>query len=286
MPGQYWGRIDPSPDFPLAGAVSVDLRVDGSFTGSLMAGAKKYPLTGRMTEANSYCSTPAKLAHTFTSGPQLASIQGSGPEDYLSLVIQPVGAGGSPTGISDLTLIKATTAPALTAEFLGKHNFALISLGGSFEIPVGHGFGTLSVTAARRGNYTATLADGSSITGSGWMSEGGRTQGEPVPRLYFYSPDAAGKQAIHGGVEITSPNTQGQEQVTWSRLPRPGRTYPEGFDWGPLEWQGSRYQSATASTVFASSGGTPSLGITPDYNSGTFPTSFQLSPQLKATVLA
>lgn len=277
-PGLYWGNVYFESDFPLGGAASVDLRADGSFTGSLMAaGAKKYPLSGRLTTENSFSSIPVKIAYPFTFGPQLASI--SGDAEGLSLLIQSPGAPDTQQQLAVLYLIRSTTAAPLGADLIGKHSFGLLSHGTSADTPGGNSFGTLTLTADGRGTYSGELADGSRITGSGWLSEPVSVE-DPIRRFHFYWSDSSGRQSLTGATQIDHPNPLGLGGVFWTRLPRPGRVYPEGV-FAALDWYGSRYQAATAATVFAG-GSAPSMYL--NFAQGYLPpTFFLLSPQLKAT---
>ncbi|MES2596362.1 MAG: hypothetical protein V4662_13540 [Verrucomicrobiota bacterium] len=282
-PGIYWGWIRQGPAFPLDGAVILDLRTDGSFTGSLQAGAKKTPLAGRLNPTNAFNSDRARIAFIFEGGvPHVGWIQQSQTENRLDFLVKP--ASGQESDIqplSELNMIRSHASPAEPTSLVGRHSFVLVGSGdGGAGLPGGHGFGSVTLTADGRGTFSGQLADGGSITGAGWLTGAGTSPGGQPPLFYFYTTDKSGKASVLGSVEIRSEGA-GEGLVTWAKLPVPGRLYPAGFEDVTLTWYSSRYQPGAVVQVFGGSVSAflevhPALGEV-------IGIPFQFSRQLKAT---
>lgn len=282
-PGLYWGWVEQSGDFPLAGAITVDLRPDGSYTGSLLAGSRKHPLAGRLTDANDQTSDPVRLAHAFESSiPFVGWIQASSPElKRLQFFIKPENSDDSSIQLlSELRLIKPLILSSPPTLDTGKHSFAIGPGPNWIFQPGGYGFGTLTITADRRGTFAGQLADGRGITGAGWLADES-TESTGLPdSFHFYTTADRGTGSVRGSVVMSTVDHPEGEHVTWTQLPTQGRIYSAGFDEAYCSWHCTRYQQQDAVRVFQSF--VPQLWLTLG-DLGTLYTPFQFNGKLQAT---
>ncbi|GEP46398.1 hypothetical protein BGE01nite_56890 [Brevifollis gellanilyticus] len=288
-PGLYWGWLEGHPAFPLRGAITLDLRPDGSYTGTLQTGLYKEAISGMFPsgqETGFYESAITRLALRFPA-PQTQRNVWFRHEDGARLIeFLSVPPGGQPSDLeplSSLELITPLVLPQAPPPELGKHNFVFQSDGDPVSTPGGHAFGTLTVAADRRVTFVGQLSDGSGITGAGWLSDQSSFS-EETPKFYFYATDTAGKNSIRGRVGISLVSGGGvagpSGDVLWTRLPSATKFYPDGFEDTPFAFVSSRYSATSAGLVFSE--GPFSLQVSPVY-SETTPSTVQFSRQLRAT---
>lgn len=283
-PGVYWGWIEPSEDLPLGGAVMLDVTPTSSFSGSMLLGMTRTPLAGALDPATDFRSRDMAFPILLGGQRKVVYVQWAGPT-VLGLIVRDASTPFNPelpvTSISDIVLIKPLLSPVASAETLGRHNFGLLSRAGDgMAGPEGHGFGTLTVAADRRVAYTAQLADGTTLTGSTWLSVA-ENDPEAIEQVYFYQGDAKTRSHLRGAVRLRAEDSEIHRDLDWQRLPGPGRTYPEGF--GPVEVR-------VATSRYPAPGNAPSLPGTAHQVSlsadGVYvnPTPFRLTPQNRAIV--
>jgi len=283
-PGSYWGWIEPSEDLPLGGAVVLDITPTSSFSGSMLLGMTRTPLAGALDPTKDFRSRDMAFPILLGGQRKVVYVQWAGPT-VLGLMVRDPSTPFNPelpvTSISDIVLIKPLLSPAASAESLGRHNFGLLSRAGDgMAGPEGHGFGTLTVAADRRAGYTAQLADGTTLTGSTWLSVA-ENDPEAIEQVYFYQGDAKTRSHLRGAVRLRADDSEIHRDLDWQRLPGTGRTYPEGF--GPV-------QLRVATSRYPAPGNAPSLPGTTHQVSlsadGVYvnPTPFRLTPQNRAVV--
>ncbi len=287
IPGLYWGWLEGHPAFPLRGFVTLDLRPEGTYTGSFQTGLHKEPITGYFpldSEGGIYDSILSRLTYRFPGAqPQRSAwLRHVTGHELQLLTMSSGGQPGDPELLSPLELIKPLVSPQTPPAELGKHTFAVLASGDPVTTPGGHSFGTLTVAADRRITYTGQLAEGTAITGAGWLSDQSLFS-EEAPQFYFYATDTAGKNSLRGrvglslvtGEDVAEPTGE----VLWTRLPATGKLYPEGYEDISLPFISSRYSAAAAGAIFS-----PAPSYLEIYPLITDPLAvvFQFSPQLRA----
>lgn len=227
-PGFYWGIIQRDEHFPLGGSVSLDLRPDGTITGSILTGSRRSAFTSRRSIFGLESAATFTLAR-FLSGVTCTGKLGSNGYDTLALLVRPDRRDGSGEDIqlADLRLIRplarATPPPP---EALGRHSLALLGTGDASTAPIGHSFGTLEVSADRSVKISAQLADGGTLTTTGWYVD---ADASGPPRILLHALDKAGHGCLLGELPLGAYTDAPQERLYWTRLPVPGRVYPEGY---------------------------------------------------------
>ncbi len=291
-PGLYWGIFDESEAFPLGGCISVDLRADGSFTGTLQAGSRRTSFTSRFNPSAIWQSDLIPLSHRFPDEPHVGKVEAA-PHGGLDFLVRPKSSlnGDGEYYLAHLDLMRPLLSPGTPpAEALGKHIFAM---GGSsgFDEPGGHSFGTLTVKADGSVTVAGQLADGTTVTGSGWYVEANLDPVVDYPRFCFYLMDSTAKSSLRGVTRLPLiPSTMGigfDGDVWWSKLPVKGRAFPAGFTRIPQGWRTSRYAPLVPGQRLVPGPHTVELSP-PTRESSWSPitTPFTLTPKLTATLPA
>ncbi len=314
-PGLYWGWIPRSSEFAQAGYISMDLRPDGTASGTLQTGAQRTsfsclfgPSWSGFSRSNIF-----RLTHRFYGGSHTATLKQPAAGDDLEFWVdqENVPGGGQVTYVlTSLQLIKRLV-PALAPppEVLGRHSVAMLGSGSTADphpsIPAGHSFGTLTVKADRSATLAGQLADGNTLTGAGWYSE---ALGTRPARLYFYAVDKTGRSSLRGTVPVPAiPDpeyepepepepeppiedeeafsaqsfasaSQSEPHLLWSMLPvTTSRSYPGGLQDRQIPWLTSRYDPKVPGQSLTA--GAWWLWLSPYGRSGS-PASFTLSSKL------
>lgn len=278
-PGIYWGWFDEIDGQPQRYAVVADLQPSGALSAVVYLGAARHPLAGLLKEGTGWQSRRSLLPYQLEGKPQEFWLSASPGRKSLYLnALAPDIDEVEPLLLSELRLIKPSAVSEVPAS-LGNHNLGLIfdpvRVGG----PEGHGYGILTVSSDHRVTYVSQMPDGSSLTGSSWLSSPSLEE-SGTSRFYLYQADAASRNRLYGAAIFTSdvedPDSITPEYLEWQKLPGKGRVFAEGFDPVPLTFLSSRPH--TVSSRLMQPGGEHSLTISgPEIYLEKIP--FNVSPQ-------
>ncbi|PWU18692.1 MAG: hypothetical protein C5B50_08330 [Verrucomicrobia bacterium] len=198
-----------------SGSVTISVSSKGAFTGALLLGATRYPLSGQFdSTGNASVVTAAKNLSGALINLQLDLSQGT---DRISGTIY--GHNATMQFLADRAVFDARTNSApqkglYTIIFPG-------GLGPSTE-PGGDGYGTFTVDAAGHIKLGATLADGTKITQLATVSKYGQWP--------LYVPLYAGQGSVWGWLNFSSTSSNDLSgALTWTKPNGPAQYYPRGF---------------------------------------------------------
>ncbi len=227
----------------LGGWLTFTITSTGRLTGMVRMAGKAYPLAGAVSTGQSYSSpvsvslniprprdTTLQLALTLDESRNFAGALAVQQTGFLSAVAAAVSGWRCPY-----------TATSNSPPLAGVHHVALKvadpSTRASSEIPLGHGFASITVTFAGSATWSGILADGTPFTAS--------------HRLGFYD-----KLLLHAMHYTNTGSTQGHftlsegaitapGALTWFKSPQPDkittRSYKGGFGPLTLDLKGARY---------------------------------------------
>lgn len=245
-PGIYWGWFEEVEGQPQKYAVVADLQASGAISAVVHLGATRYPLAGLLQERTGLQSARRLLPYRLEGKSQAVWLSAESGGGQLQLMALAPGDDEAATVlISELRLIKPRAQSDVPAS-LGKHSLGLLSRSAAGSGgPDGHGFGSLTVSADHRVTYVGQMPDGSSLTGSSWLSAPSMEE-DGNARLYFYQADEAFRTRLYGAAMLTSdvaePDAITPESLEWQKLPGKGRILADGFDPVPLTFLTSRPQ--------------------------------------------
>ena len=233
-PGIYWGWFDEIEGRPQKYTVVADLQPSGSISAVVHLGAARYPLAGVLREETGWQSGRKLLPYQLEGKPQTFWLSAEAGYGQLQLMALAPGAEEiTSVVISQLKLIKPHAETDVPAG-LGKHSVGFLSRSeDGFGGPGGHGFGSMTVMGDHRVTYVGQMPDGSSLTGSSWLSATS-TEDDGNARLYFYQADKASSTSLYGAAvltsDVTEPDEIAAENLEWQKLPGKGRILADGFD--------------------------------------------------------
>ncbi len=248
-PGIYWGWFDEIDGQPQRYAVVADLQPSGALSAVVHLGEERHPLAGLLEAGTGWRSRRKLLPYWLGENPQQFWLSASpGRENLYLNAVAPGGDEAGALQLSELRLIKPSVLSEVPAS-LGNHNLGLIfdpvRVGG----PEGHGYGLLTVSSDHRVTYVNQMPDGSSLTGSSWLSSPSLEE-SGTSRFYLYQADAASRNRLYGAARFTSdvddPESITPEYLEWQKLPGKGRLFAEGFDPVPLTFLTSRPHSVSS----------------------------------------
>ncbi|GEP46293.1 hypothetical protein [Brevifollis gellanilyticus] len=241
LPGVYWGWLPPSDDLPEAGALVLDLQPSGAWSAVLHIGATRTSLAGTVSNNEDDKLSVRPFPVRLGGRPHVCWVDAVSDGGNLGFMVldaaTPDQAGEL---MADLTLIHrhgTTAAP----DVAGLRNFGLLNrdFGGYNELE-GNGFGALRISADRRATFTGQLPDGSSITGSTWLSDPGMTSDAPA-RLYVYQADSKTRAVLRGTTVLNADEDDPEAFMDWQRPPTRGRLYADGVGPHAIFFASSRY---------------------------------------------
>lgn len=246
-PGIYWGWLDENEDRVQKHAVVADLQPSGALSAVVHLGASRHPLAGMLQERNGMQSKRRLLPYRISGKPQnMWLVAEPGSRQLNLMALAPGDDETAAVLISELRLIKPHAENDVPAG-LGKHSVGFLSRSSEgFAGPEGHGFGSMTVMGNRRVTYVGQMPDGTSLTGSSWLSSPAM-ESDATSRVYFYHADAATRTRLYGAVRLTSdvstPNEITPESLEWMKLPGKGRILADGFDPAQISFITSRLQA-------------------------------------------
>gem|GEM_PF-4115865 len=229
-PGIYWGWLPRSEDLPEAGALVMDFQSSGAYSGVLHLGASRTTLAGFPAGKDGQPSVVRPFPVKFGGRSLVFWLQRIG-ENFMLLKARPAGNPEDPGfTLCTVDLVRQRGGPAAGAS-MGNYTFGWVSPSPDPALDLlGNGFGSLKISTDRRATFIGQLADGSSLTGSTWMSD------DDQGRLFFYHRDARTQSLLRGGARIDS-----FDVLTWQRPPARGRLYPGGIGPRDVAFMASRY---------------------------------------------
>lgn len=230
--GVFEGIVDRNDFFNagLGGRVTLSITTSGSYSGSLVLGAKTHRFTGRITtfpdtEEVPYSSTTIKFGGKRPQGLMELSVQGGLLSGYLDDI---------ENGVFHFTARRVEWGPDLQAAHTGDHT-AHLQLAALHDeepgLPRGHGY--LAGTCSARGvfKWAGRLPDGGSFTAAGCRLKDGS--------LALHALAARIKGSIQGWLTLAPDTTALTGQPDWLR---PGQSLLS------LDVSGGRY--TPANTLF------------------------------------
>ncbi|GEP46295.1 hypothetical protein BGE01nite_55860 [Brevifollis gellanilyticus] len=267
-PGIYWGTLSMPEDSSLPGVVVADLQISGAYSGYVQLGTSRFAIAGRL-DPSSWTSAARPFPLKIDGHSMIFWLRANPATGTLELLLQSVTESSVRYQLADLGLIRPHNGSG-AGDLAGTHNFGLLSRNADGKnVPMGSGFGTLKVLPDKRVTYTAQLADGSTLTGSTWLSD--PPSGSYV---YFYQVDPRTRSLLMGAAQLET-DALVAGMLTWLRPPTPGRNYPAGFQTGEVEFVSSRYTApASANAALLPGSGQQIQFIIPDIVLPTTPFTF------------
>jgi len=240
LQGAYYGIFydTNSPTQLGSGAIAIDEKSAGGFSGSLQIGSTKWPFTGRFDNTGNASVTVNR-----------------GKMNPVTLALQQDLFGGSDRIAGTVTASDNSWTSELVAERAGDFNaktnpcpmagtYTLVVPGtpGATGSPAGDGFGVVTITAAGIATLTGTLADATTVSTSGGLSRSGRWA--------LFAPLYTGRGCFLGWLTFSNaPGSDIDGGVGWFRPVQPSVTlYTMGFA-VTTEAIGSRYTKPPAGTA-------------------------------------
>ncbi|HEY1082321.1 MAG TPA: Ig domain-containing protein, partial [Prosthecobacter sp.] len=242
LAGSYHGLVarEGSLNRGLGGSFKLSVQPSASFSGQLTLGAKKHAFTGKLEVAGN--GTLAEATITIRRGSALADLN-------LVFSLHPATGGLSGTvsfnGSEESSQITARRSPWSKVEkpdaYVGTYNAALQPqlppevLAGIY--PEGEGYAILKITATGVATWSGRLADGSAITCSTNLVQGGQ--------VTLHSLSYKNTASVQGWSTLSSPGKNLDGTLDWVKLnienPGKERTYQEGFPRHPMTVVGGVY---------------------------------------------
>ncbi|PYK97186.1 MAG: hypothetical protein DME19_17140 [Verrucomicrobia bacterium] len=215
--GTYYGLFDAtnSPAIENSGFLTLVLKTDGFFSGTILHQGGTYEYTGRFDRSDS------------------ASVQGilGGVNRFLNLQLNPTNAAGiitgsllGGTGSAQVQLERLASGLASSnAPPVGSYTFVVMSNSSDPLAPGGHGFGTGTLGQDGAFTVSGSLGDDTAFTASAMISQANRWP--------FYLTLYGGRGALLGWVSPSTDNPANLDgSLQWIKPPDPNwATYPAGF---------------------------------------------------------
>jgi uncharacterized delta-60 repeat protein len=221
------------------GRIRLTILTSGEYTGTLNMGPHTYPITGRLV------TVPGSEIVTST-----ATVSATGfPPLTLSFTID--GSTGKLTsgslsrdGLSlPFTGWKQLPATMTQQGYYTAHLLPPVSPYNTQSIPQGVGFIAISVTADGLATVSGRLADTTTFTSNGAISDDGQ--------IVLFSTLYTLKGSLHGMLKLNGDSVQTSGSITWHREAQSAtaRSYRGGFDPFPLLLNGARYTTTLSPDV-------------------------------------
>jgi hypothetical protein len=270
MAGGYNGLFADSdnPATESSGFLTLMLRDQGTYSGSLLVGGKKYSITGQFNDSGT-ASNSVSRAGLNTLTVEMALDITPGAESLSGTVTDG-------NWIANLLAKRANfNAKTNPAPFASKYNLVLAG-GNTTDVPNGYGFATINVDSNGKAKIAGAMGDGTKLTQSVPIA--------PDRTLPLFAGLYSGKGVVTGWLAFndSDPATDLDGSISWIKDPNPmAKLYPGGFSLS-VSTLGEVYIPPTA--------GTPIL----DFSSGTaffaggnldapFSNDLTLSPSSKIT---
>lgn len=217
----------------LGGVVKLTTTALASFSGSLRLGAESHTLRGRWLVRD-------------TENPQATVVltrRGLPPLE-VSLEVNPATRllTGQVEAAGETVVITGGRVLASAGELEGNHTLAMLvpaNREGDAAVPQGDGVGAFRVSSKATASGVLVLADGTRLTFSTPVIEGGRIG--VFHRLY----EGSRTGSLHGSLRLTTAGAHRMEgsQLGWLKKPQTGRTrsYAAGFEVMELRVRGGKY---------------------------------------------
>lgn len=240
-PGIYWGWLQATYDLPSAGAVMLDLQSSGAYSAVIYTGSTRTSIAGTLSRDDDIHPSIRRFPVKLDGKPQVCWAQSAGFEPKIAFLVRDAATPNQiGTVVSELLLIRPSNRKD-TVGSAGHYTFGLMNRSfNGLHMLEGNGFGTLKVDIDGRATYAGQLADGSSVTGSTWLSDASMDGGQ-AENLYFYQADTKTGAVLRGAAPLTVPDTEESPYIEWQRPARRGRLYAEGIDPRPVAFIASRY---------------------------------------------
>ena len=255
--GTFASVIKATSDPGVLGSSSITLSAKGTFTGSIIAGGVKYALKGALPlPPNNADAQRVEATFLFTQkdAPDLAlALVYNGTADgfaYLSGTATVNGQTGEFTAYRDTY--------SLPLQLVGRFNTVLRPATGLPSTLASPSFLSIDVSAKGAVKVTGGLADGTKISGSGFLSlEGTLRDGTLVQRVNFVLPLYKGLGVLvgryhlgfRGDRETVPASGDGEGEVLWSHPAMPKANFPLAFN-GKYNSTVSRYEVPKGSLPF------------------------------------
>lgn len=215
--GTYQGLFYPETNRTAqnSGSLIATVSDKGQFTAKVQAGGKSYSGTGRLS-----CEGATTLNMNLAGAPTLRvsmTVDLSGGDKLQGQVTD-----GNWT--ADLAANRATfSSTSNQAPQMGKYTLVLPGDDGSSDSPGGESFATVTVDAGGKVQLMLSLAEGTKITQSGYLSRQGRHA--------LYSPAYTGQGMLLGWLTFTNTDTDDVNgTVDWIKpAQQTAKYYPAGF---------------------------------------------------------
>jgi hypothetical protein len=189
-----------------SGFVMVTLTDAGAFTGSLQIGSSKWPFKGQ-TDANGNATVAVNRGGRLPLTLEL-QLDMSGGSDQIAGTVTISDNSWTSELTADRIGFDARTNPCPAA---GTYTLVIPGTPGAINSPAGDGFGIVKVTTAGKVTLSGVLADGTSVSQSGTLTESGQWA--------LYAPLYVGRGSVLGWLTFT--NTPGGDIDGWVRWIRP-----------------------------------------------------------------
>jgi hypothetical protein len=192
-----------------AGYFSLQLQVQGSYTGKLQLGGKYYSFNGQLSSQNLATNhlTAAGVPLTLLLNVQTDQVTGELTDGSWVAGLQ---------GYRAVYNSKTNAAP-----FAGTYTIVFPGQISDTTIPMGNGYGSVRVDGNGTANFTGSLADGTKVTQSTPLARDGSWP--------FCLPLYSGHGLAIGWLSLTNSGGPGGSSV-WIKNPgAPGKNYPAGF---------------------------------------------------------
>ena len=215
-PGSYSGLFSEPEPIPVqmgrSGAVSLKTTKGNTYSGTLQMGAQRYSFSGQLTNGLGTISIPnsALVMHLQGGDQQITGTINDGTNWTANLVV------------NRAVFNSRTNA----APFAGKYTVLFPGSGDPTNtlVPLGDGYGVVTVDASGKLRLKGALADGSKLTQQATVSSDGQWP--------FYLPLYGGKGQILGWLTFdASPEQNLGGPFSWIKQPVPtSALYPNGFN--------------------------------------------------------
>jgi hypothetical protein len=240
--GTYTGLFSTdTPEFESAGLCSLTLASKGKFSGSLQLAGKRQSFSGTFNLGTS----DVNVARPGSTALSLhLSLDTSADPNLLTGTITDGNWTASLTAHRPVFNSRNNPAP-----YAGNYTVIIPGISGSEAAPQGYGVGTLKVDAGGKAKFAGSLSDGTPITQSAQISEGGDWP--------LYDSLYSGKGLIWAAmiVDTSRASDDLHGDLTWIKKAQNAKFYPGGFT-NEVTANGSLYQNPNGGQIINMSDGT------------------------------
>ncbi|GEP46296.1 putative Ig domain-containing protein [Brevifollis gellanilyticus] len=248
LPGVHETVLQIEGSHRLGGFISINVLINGTYSGYFQVGGRRIPFGGvlrRRAETQTSISAPFFIPWEPETG---AMMRVAFVADVFNLGLERVNDQGQPEGgtVTSLELMHPAFGYYPPCPHTGRHSVGLRVESGRLGVVSGHGFGGLTISPDYRQNFVGQTPEGRGITASSWTR-----LTDDQEHLHFYVYGSDGSVSITGGEAVVPAGPfEDQGILAWTRLPQPGRLYPDGIEAVTMSFLTSRTSPARIAQAF------------------------------------